>query len=167
MNITCWFLLSFVSLQYIFASAHVFVRVDWKSALAGGLAGGIATSIIFPIDTVKTMLQTNPRITTLSGVLEHLKAQSFGRIYSGFFPAVLGSILSSSLYFGTYEATKSFMYARCNLTNRHFIHGIAATTGNIASSFVFVPKETIKQQLQAFKTGILGIPGIKLFIEIT
>ena len=153
MLILRWKVIVLLYLQCFVAVTGIIQQGNWKSALAGGLAGGIANAIIFPIDTIKTMLQTNPRITTYSGILRHLKSQGFERIYAGFLPAVVGSIPSSSLYFGTYEATKSFLHSQGNLTSRHIVHGLAAASGNIVSSFVFVPKETIKQQLQAFRTG--------------
>ena len=37
---------------------------------------------------------------------------------------------------------------------------LAAASGNIMSSFVFVPKDAIKQQMQAIKTG--SIPWVRM-----
>lgn len=128
----------------------------WLYPIAGGLAGGIANAIIYPIDTIKTMLQTDKSLKSSSQVVNELKKKGLRRIYGGSVPAILGSIPSSALYFGTYEFVKSELSGKWNGTlSRPLIHMIAASAGNVASSFVFVPKETIKQQLQAFKSGTI------------
>ena len=88
------------------------------------------------------------------------------QLYSGFFAAVLGSIPSSALYFGTYESAKKCLYHKVGGESagsiqhysRPFIHMLAAASGNVMSSVVFVPKDAIKQQLQAIKTG--SIPSL-------
>lgn len=128
----------------------------WLYPIAGGLAGGIANAIIYPLDTIKTMLQTDKSLKSSSQVVNELKKKGLKRIYGGSVPAILGSIPSSALYFGTYEFVKSELSGKWNGTlSRPLIHMIAASAGNIASSFVFVPKETIKQQLQSFKSGTI------------
>ena len=90
----------------------------------------------------------------------------FGQLYSGFWAAVMGSIPSSALYFGTYETAKKYLYHKVGGEtagtiqhySRPFIHMLAAASGNVMSSIVFVPKDAIKQQLQAIKTG--SIPSL-------
>jgi hypothetical protein len=69
------------------------------------------------------------------------------KIYSGFVPAVLGAIPSSALYFGSYETSKRYLARKFQnsttyafLSRRPAIHMIAAASGNLMSSFVFVPK---------------------------
>lgn len=132
----------------------IFEALDWRMAVAGGLAGGISTGIIFPIDTLKTMIQTNFRIDSAQQAVRDLFRGGIRQAYAGVLPAVMGSVPSSALYFGTYESVKQILKERCNSTiSRPFQHMIAASSGNIASSVVFVPKEVIKQQLQAFQTG--------------
>jgi hypothetical protein len=148
-------LLLSLCLHYHACQGHSF---NWRDHLAGGLAGGIANAIIFPIDTIKTMLQTNPNIKSPQQALKLIHNAGLDKLYSGFVPAVLGSVPSSSLYFGTYELAKKALRNNYNITNRHIIHTLAASSGNVASSFVFVPKEVIKQQLQAFSTGTLKLP---------
>jgi Mitochondrial carrier protein len=83
------------------------------------------------------------------------------RTYAGWWPAVLGSIPSSALYFGAYEGMKQVLLRRVTdrtpsrtvpeLTRgtRLVVHAAAAASGNCLSSLVFVPKECIKQRMQA------------------
>lgn len=132
-----------------------------KYAMAGGLAGCLSNAILHPIDTLKTMKQTNPLFDTHVGIVRHLRSIGVVKLYSGFVPACVGAIPSSALYFGSYETTKRFLHSNYQEhISRPFIHMIAAATGNVASSLVFVPKEAVKQQLQAFKTGAVQLlPG--------
>jgi hypothetical protein len=82
------------------------------------------------------------------------------RLYRGILPAALGAIPSSALYFGAYESCKTTLEnlmlkgddndkdGKSTFRERFLVHGLAAASGNILSSSVFVPKEVIKQQLQ-------------------
>lgn len=135
---------------------------DWRLALAGGLAGGLSNAIIYPIDTVKTMMQTDRNLRKFPQVLKKLRTTGYSRLYAGVTPAVVGSIPSSMLYFGSYEFMKRWLAIHMPASVSHFtpiyrpsIHFIAAACGNLVSSIVFVPKEVIKQQLQAYRTGSL------------
>ena len=126
----------------------------WRLSVAGGLAGGIATFIIYPIDTLKTIMQTDlsrgPRKKFLSSDM----ILNPKRMYAGILPAVIGAIPSSAIYFGGYEFTKAYLNSRANATiSRPLINMISAGSGNILSSIIFVPKERIKQQLQAVRAG--------------
>ncbi|KAJ1384015.1 mitochondrial carrier domain-containing protein, partial [Ochromonadaceae sp. CCMP2298] len=129
-------------------------RFDVRNMFAGGLAGGMSNAIIYPIDTIKTVKQIASSKTDAAARLSKIfSPEGFVKLYSGFIPAVVGAIPSSAIYFGTYETMKQFLSTREKKLHRPFIHMISAASGNIASSFVFVPKETIKQQLQAIKMG--------------
>ena len=101
-------------------------------------------------------------------------------VYRGVIPATLGAIPSSALYFGAYESMKTLLTRyfpledptqpsyhptgatgkkrENNFTNRLLVHALAAMSGNVLSSAVFVPKELIKQQLQYRQAGnVLGV----------
>lgn len=142
-----------------------------KLAISGGIAGGIANAVTFPIDTLKIMRQTDVSLhSILDGFNKFYKKELAVKskfvlldsikkllpLYSGFYASVLGSIPSSAIYFGTYESTKILLYEKFN-SQSPIMHTIAATCGNILSSIVFVPKEAIKSQLQAYKTGSIKI----------
>jgi hypothetical protein len=129
---------------------------DWKMFLAGGLAGGVSNAIIYPLDTMKTLLQTDLKLKSSQEAFQVLLDKGIQRIYGGMIPAVVGSIPSSALYFGTYETVKDILSTHCNkIISRPVRYMIAASSGNIMSSLIFVPKEVIKQQVQAFKSGSL------------
>jgi solute carrier family 25 S-adenosylmethionine transporter 26 len=102
-----------------------------------------------------------------------------GRAYRGLLSSTLGAIPSSALYFGTYANVKRILHRRVRQRLRvqkqlltatknddlsrpvdlHFsyrlgIHALAAASGNLASSAIFVPKETLKQKMQYTGQGL-------------
>eukprot|EP00850_Spirogloea_muscicola_P017256 SM000146S00976 [mRNA] locus=s146:293691:296418:+ [translate_table: standard] len=125
-------------------------------AIAGGIAGGFTNAALHPIDTVKTKLQMRGSSTLYAGpvdvVRKVLAKQGMAGFYCGLPAAVLGSVVSSSIYFGTYEFGKGLLA----LTPRcppPLVPPFAAAVGNITSSAVLVPKEVIKQRMQAGAQG--------------
>lgn len=73
-------------------------------------------------------------------------------LYSGVQAAFIGSIISSSVYFGTYELGKGILTSIGNCP-RTLIPPVAAAIGNITSSAILVPKEVIKQRMQVGMVG--------------
>lgn len=131
-----------------------FSKFDFRFPLAGGLAGALSTAVLFPIDTFKTMMQTDPSITSIQSALKRIQERGFITIYSGFVPSVFGALTSSSIYFGSYEYCKSCLHKRySHIFSRQAIHSLSAISGNLLSSIVFVPKDTLKQHMQYLKTS--------------
>ena len=120
-----------------------------KIALSGGLAGGLTNAILFPIDTLKIIRQSDPSVKSLWGALKKLQEYGFKKAYRGIVPAAVGAIPSSAIYFGTYESLKLFLQPLYSVLPRHLIHMLAAGTGNLLSSLVLVPKDLMKIRMQA------------------
>lgn len=134
------------------------VRRDlgWRLALAGGIAGMLSNTALHPLDTIKTVRQADP--LHFRGVLPTMikitRERGLAGLYAGIAPALIGSALSSALYFGFYELAKRRLTAL--LTNgslpsfkRAPLHAVSAVCGNVASSVLFVPKEVVKQRMQS------------------
>mmetsp|Transcript_2845 Transcript_2845/g.7816 ORF Transcript_2845/g.7816 Transcript_2845/m.7816 type:complete len:421 (-) Transcript_2845:417-1679(-) len=129
-----------------------------RVALAGGVAGATGSAVLYPLDSAKTLRQSDPSAysSVRDALLQMLRSRNaLRRVYSGILPAALGAIPSSALYFGAYESSKMALKKLTGEDSdengygkRLFVHGLAAASGNVISSFVFVPKEVIKQQLQ-------------------
>jgi len=144
-----------------------------RVALAGGVAGATGSAVLYPIDSAKTLRQSNPNAykSVRHALLQMLQSKNaIQRVYKGILPAAMGAIPSSALYFGAYESSKVALQklmgssSKSTTTDdyrkRLFVHGLAAASGNVISSFVFVPKEVIKQQLQikhGAKTTVMSI----------
>jgi hypothetical protein len=119
-----------------------------RVGLAGGIAGATGTAMLFPVDSAKTMRQASPTVyNSVRHAFRRLMCEDgkwhVGRAYCGILPAVLGSIPSSALYFGTYETMKSVIRKRNfadpnKSSGRLIIHSLSAASGNILSRFVFL-----------------------------
>ncbi|TPX48043.1 hypothetical protein SeLEV6574_g02275 [Synchytrium endobioticum] len=110
--------------------------------LAGGIAGTAVDTVLFPLDTLKTRLQSRQGFRA---------AGAFRGIYSGLSSAVIGSAPSAGAFFLSYEALKSHLSRRDAIVaigNPHVVHMLAASGGEIAACTVRVPTEVIKQRMQ-------------------
>lgn len=125
-------------------------------AVAGGIAGGFTNVVLHPIDTVKTKLQTRGAAAMYSGPLDVickvLASQGICGLYSGVQAAFVGSVMSSAIYFGTYELAKCIFSSVITIP-RTIVPPLAAALGNVASSALLVPKEVVKQRMQAGAVG--------------
>jgi solute carrier family 25 S-adenosylmethionine transporter 26 len=86
----------------------------WESALCGSAAGGIAAACTTPLDVVKTRLMTQSvGAQAYQGIWASLqriaREEGVGTLFSGTTPRVLWISLGGALFFGGYEATKSFL----------------------------------------------------------
>ncbi|KAH7404214.1 hypothetical protein KP509_15G016300 [Ceratopteris richardii] len=126
------------------------------SALAGGIAGGFTNVVLHPIDTVKTKLQTRGSASMYSGpvdvIIKVFTNQGISGFYCGVQAALVGSVMSSATYFGTYELAKCICSNVISIP-RTFTPPLAAALGNVVSSAILVPKEVIKQRMQAGAVG--------------
>ncbi|KAL2068884.1 hypothetical protein VTL71DRAFT_15222 [Oculimacula yallundae] len=118
--------------------------------LAGALAGTTVDLSLYPLDTLKTRLQSSSGFLASGG---------FTGIYRGVGSAIVGSAPGAALFFCTYEYTKSFLSARRHAKTAidggaeewtaPIEHMIAASLGEVAACAVRVPTEVIKQRTQA------------------
>lgn len=137
-------------------------RNSFKLAVAGGLAGGTATLILYPIDSVKSLCQTTKidPLQAFQRLFSDLRS-----LYSGVLPAALGAIPSSALYFGSYEYCKVYLASNFQIY-RPLQHMLAAASGNLMSSAIFVPKDVLKHKIQAIRQGAVEISGFSRFERI-
>lgn len=121
--------------------------------LSGALAGTTVDLSLYPLDTLKTRLQSPTSF---------LAAGGFSGIYAGVGSAIVGSAPGAALFFVTYERTKSFLSSRRALQQTFngssvieskwsapLEHMLAASLGEIAACSVRVPTEVVKQRAQA------------------
>ncbi len=128
--------------------------------LSGGIAGMAVDITLFPIDTLKTRLQSPSGFWSSGG---------FRGIYNGIGAVAIGSAPGAALFFSVYEYLKEAI----NNTNTYdhnnggggpnlspmWGHMLAASMGEAAACLVRVPTEVIKQNMQAGTTGTADKKG--------
>ncbi|EDV25832.1 uncharacterized protein TRIADDRAFT_23540, partial [Trichoplax adhaerens] len=106
---------------------------------AGGAAGLSVDIALYPIDTIKTRLQSSAGF---------IRSGGFRGVYSGFFSMAAGSAPSAAAMFFSYELMKNILEPTAPEEYRPFIHVICACVGETCGSFVRNPFEVIKQRAQ-------------------
>lgn len=109
------------------------------SLIAGGLAGTIVDIILFPLDTLKTRLQSKQGF---------IKSGGFSNLYKGILPVIIGSAPSASLFFVTYESIKNIAQYRVPKEYDSFLHMSSASLAEMVACLIRVPVEVIKQKKQ-------------------
>ncbi|KAK2584695.1 hypothetical protein KPH14_007031 [Odynerus spinipes] len=115
---------------------HVF----FTSLISGAVAGTICDMIFFPLDTLKTRLQSQHGF---------MKSGGFKQLYQGIRPVMLGSAPAASLFFITYEGLKEYLQPQISPQYHAFIHMGAASLGEMLACLIRVPVEVLKQRKQA------------------
>lgn len=111
-----------------------------SALLAGALAGTTVDLSLFPLDTIKTRLQSREGLIRSGGL---------SGIYRGLSSVLVGSAPGASLFFITYESTKSLLGRQEGGMRGAGVHMLAASLGEVAACAVRVPTEVIKQRAQA------------------
>ncbi|KAK0048228.1 S-adenosylmethionine mitochondrial carrier protein [Biomphalaria pfeifferi] len=121
-------------------------QVPFKVALlAGGAAGTAVDVILFPLDTIKTRLQSEAGF---------IKSGGIRGVYSGLLSAALGSAPGAALFFVAYETSKGIYGSLVQHERLQSIgHMMAATLGEVTACLVRVPVEVVKQRTQVFSTS--------------
>ncbi|XP_023366464.1 S-adenosylmethionine mitochondrial carrier protein isoform X2 [Otolemur garnettii] len=109
------------------------------SLVAGGIAGVSVDLILFPLDTIKTRLQSPQGFN---------KAGGFHGIYAGVPSAAIGSFPNAAAFFITYEYVKWFLHTDSSSYLMPVKHMLAASAGEVVACLIRVPSEVVKQRAQ-------------------
>jgi len=115
--------------------------------IAGGFAGMTAEAVLFPLDCLKTRVQSRHGFW---------KSGGFQGMYRGVGTAVAGSAPASAIFFTTYELTKSSLnpYSEGLEMRHHVSIGVLASVlGELAAGVIRVPVDLMKQRQQAGQGG--------------
>lgn len=120
------------------AKAFDFFRTFFEGVIAGGTAGVVVETALYPIDTIKTRLQA---------------AQGGGKIvlkglYSGLAGNLAGVLPASAVFVGVYEPTKQKLLRMFPENLTAVAHLTAGAIGGLAASLIRVPTEVVKQRMQ-------------------
>ena len=108
---------------------------------AGGLAGTAVDLSLYPLDTLKTRLQSAGGF---------FKNGGWSGVYKGIGSVIAGSAPGAALFFVSYEHVKTTLrHDEKTGSSAAITHMLAASIGEIAACSVRVPTEVIKQRAQA------------------
>merc|ERR1719300_1287575 len=110
------------------------------SLVSGGLAGTAVDISLFPLDTIKTRLQSKQGFWASGG---------FKRIYAGLGPAAVGSAPNAAVFFCTYDSVKRLATSKLGYKDSAQVHMAAASVGEVMACLIRVPVEVVKQRRQA------------------
>lgn len=119
--------------------------------LAGALSGLTVDLLFFPIDTVKTRLQSSQGFWAAGG---------FTGVYRGLASTAVGSAPGAAVFFTTYESLKPSLarwapavFGTQGWLGPAGLHMAAASTAEVAACLIRVPTEVIKSRQQTLTYG--------------
>ncbi|KAK9500719.1 hypothetical protein O3M35_001931 [Rhynocoris fuscipes] len=107
---------------------------------AGAIAGIFVDVTLYPLDTIKTRLQSH---------VGFWKSGGFRGIYKGILPTAVGSAPTAAVFFGAYTSFKLACQGYVHPNNDFLVQVVAASVGEVTSALVRVPTEVVKQRRQA------------------
>lgn len=124
----------------------------FASALAAGALSGLTVDLLFfPIDTIKTRLQSAQGFWAAGG---------FTGVYRGLASTAVGSAPGASVFFTTYESMKPALvrwmpgvFGRDGTFGPAGVHMAAASIAETAACLIRVPTEVIKSRQQTMTYG--------------
>uniref|UniRef100_A0A1B6KWW8 S-adenosylmethionine mitochondrial carrier protein n=1 Tax=Graphocephala atropunctata TaxID=36148 RepID=A0A1B6KWW8_9HEMI len=125
------------------------------SFAAGAVAGLTVDVALFPLDTLKTRIQSEKGFW---------KAGGFQHIYKGIGPTAAGSAPCAAIFFLTYNESKGFLHPYMSGQWSPVCHIISATVAEVTVNVVKVPIEIVKQRRQT-TTGVSPLAIVKSAIH--
>ncbi|KAJ1613346.1 putative mitochondrial carrier protein [Cryptosporidium canis] len=141
----------------------------WKHSVAGSIAGVMEHSCFFPLDTIKTCLQSG-RIDGLKGgrgMIAFVRNNGIGSLFRGFPAVVFGNVPAHASMFTTYEFSKRLMSritnriesssqdnpAKLHSTNMSILNSVISPAvcgglSTISHDVIATPLDVVKQRLQ-------------------
>uniref|UniRef100_A0A453MHY2 Uncharacterized protein n=1 Tax=Aegilops tauschii subsp. strangulata TaxID=200361 RepID=A0A453MHY2_AEGTS len=122
-----------------------FLQILCEGVIAGGAAGVVVETALYPIDTIKTRLQA-----ARAGSQIQWKG-----LYSGLGGNLVGVLPASALFVGIYEPTKRKLLDMFPENLSAVAHLTAGAVGGLGASLIRVPTEVVKQRMQTgqFRTA--------------
>ncbi|ESP00444.1 hypothetical protein LOTGIDRAFT_140739 [Lottia gigantea] len=123
--------------------------------VAGAAAGVLEHSIMYPVDCVKTRMQSlvpNPKADyrSLSDALSKIvRQEGIKNTVRGINSVVSGAGPAHAMYFACYEKIKENLI-NVNKTNSHIAHGTAGCVATVFHDLIMNPADVVKQRMQMF-----------------
>lgn len=119
--------------------------------LSGAIAGALEHCAMYPLDSIKTRMQslsTSPSLTILSTYQTMVRSGGLFRPYRGI-PAVLtGTIPAHALYFGSYEYLKHLLIPQVSPSMSSLVHAFCGCIATLFHDGIMTPADVVKQRMQ-------------------
>lgn len=141
------------------------VGMALRAAFAGGLASASTTTMMHPLDTLKTRLQAAVgKGPTLIDLIKSVPKLGPRKMYQGIIPSVTGNFAGHGLRTATYEVVCIALAPALALpmVTETTIQGLGSGIGTLFGTCVRIPCEVLKQRLQTdqYPNVISAIKGI-------
>ncbi|KAF2765050.1 mitochondrial carrier protein-like protein [Teratosphaeria nubilosa] len=140
--------------------------------IAGAFAAFTVDLFVYPLDTIKTRLQSPDYIKRYTnGRNNGVSRSMFRGLYQGVGSVIVATLPSSGAFFSTYEGVKSILETRNPRIDGHHllatpvIHAAASGTAELVSCAILTPAEVIKQNAQMVDNSHTNRPRVNATIE--
>ena len=124
--------------------------------IAGGCAGTTVDVVLFPLDSLRTRLQSPKGFWAAGG---------FSGVYNGVLATALGASPGAAFFFSAYESMKP-AFKKMNGGEEHWLHHSAsASCGEVAACLVRVPTSIVTQRMQVGQYKSFGEAVTKIAAE--
>jgi len=126
----------------------------WVHLAAGAIAGMAEHCVMFPLDSVKTRMQSlcpcpeTACKTPVHGVASIIKREGWFRPLRGVNAIALGSMPAHALYFSVYEKVKKVLTGNTFGHSNTLSYGAAGVCATMVHDLVMNPAEVVKQRMQ-------------------
>ena len=124
--------------------------------ISGGVAGTTVDVALYPLDTLRTRLQSPQGFAAAGG---------FKGVYNGCLATALGAAPGAAMFFSAYESMKPRLRTLFGGEDHPLVHSISAATGEVAACLVRVPTAVVTQRMQVGQYKTFGEAVTKIWAE--
>ncbi|CAG0890282.1 unnamed protein product [Darwinula stevensoni] len=124
--------------------------------VAGSCAGIMEHCIMYPVDSVKTRMQslcpvTGARHIGIYGTISSMvRYEGLFRPFRGMSAVVVGAGPAHAMFFSSYEVLKNYFSVSGKVKSDHTAHALAGCCATLLHDSLMVPAEAVKQRMQMY-----------------
>jgi len=125
----------------------------WEHMIAGAIAGMAEHSVMYPVDTIKTRMQSymsalDKKQSIFRAVQSIIYHEGALRLWRGITAVLLSAGPAHAVYFATYEAAKEAFGGNVNSQHHPFATSAAGGLATIVADGMMAPFDVVKQRMQ-------------------
>ncbi|KAJ8709462.1 hypothetical protein PYW08_009466 [Mythimna loreyi] len=127
---------------------------------AGAIAGVMEHCIMYPLDSVKTRMQSlrSAHNSSISETFRHMvKKEGLLRPIRGMSAVVMGAGPAHACFFASYEYCKHALSQLTRHRHDHITHGLSGCIASLIHDAVSNPAEVVKQRMQMLNSPYRGV----------